>query len=600
MYYHKIPKGISLIILSIFIFTNTIYGAADFTLRVPLSSDADLIEGLNSLEVVDGLMEYLGGEDWPGSKEHAEEFVMLKDTVEDFIEKELADAKKWEEEAGYAIYKQEGIDDVNKKLKGILDKLAGLGILGISVPEEYGGFGLSHYYTYRIIEMLASVWPSLAVTIGVNFSAQGAINKFGTEDQKNKFLKKITVGTETKTGVSASIAGIGITEPDAGSDAMKAMKTYARKDGNGYVLNGTKTLISSIKIADVYIVFAVTDKEKGEISAFLVEEGTKGFSTGKPEAKMGQKASFTGELKFEDCRIPKENMLGRPGQGRDIFNEAIGISGRISIASLALGITKEAYKKASERAEERKPFGRPVSGFEEPRDMLDDMKLYIAASEMFIRYASYLKDKDSDKVKDIDALSSAASMSKLFSSEKGQEAAIKAMDLHGGYGYMVAYEAERFLRDAKVTVTYEGTSQIQKLIIKKHMPLFLNSEIEMEKAIDSYLSVHSIAPGYRQIMAELYGSIGDAQKRLREFISEKKGSYRHAEIFVDYFITKLMLLKAIFLASQGDVPEETVAKSLEGALLASRFLRDSLARYENYISTQGLLEGLRGGLDTQI
>ncbi len=521
------------------------------------------------------LMSYVAGDELPELEEkHFENLRNMEDTIEDFLKNEIIpNVPEWENQGSH----KEGDKVVAEALENALKKIAGLDIFGISVPKEYHGLSLSHYYTYRIIKMLSSAWPSLAVTVGVNASVTDAINKFGTKDQKEKILTELA---------SKGLGAIAITEPDAGSDVMN-MKAFARKEGNSYILNGTKIFITSAGIASVYLVFAVTDKGeapggKKKISAFLVDKDAPGFSIGTIEHKMGQKASPTGELIFEECRIPEENMLGKPGKGMNVLYYML-TGGRIGIASLALGIARAAYDAASEYAKQRRQFAKAIGEFPQIEEKLTNMKFYIDASELLIRYASYLKDQNADAPQDINAMVTAASMSKLFSSEKGNIVVLDALKIHGGYGYTEDYPLERYLRDIIVTMTYEGTSEIQQNIIKKHISLFLNSEIDIEKLIDSYFDTYSTIAGHEQSIETIYEAMNEAKEKLRKAIEEKRITHHDSDLLVDLVITRLMLFKAIFLANQDNVPRETIEKSLDDALLASKFLRSDLTDYEIFV-----------------
>jgi len=553
--------------------------AARSLLRVP--SMTATAEGLKRLEEnlnksgdaqLRELMAYIAGDELPGlEKEYFEDLKDMEAMVRDFLETEIKkDVPKWEDQGSY----KQGDKVIAEPIEDALKKIAELGILGISVPEKYNGLGLKHYYTYRIVKELAYFWPSLAVTVGVNSSVMDSINKFGTESQKTKLLPELD---------SKGLGAIAITEANAGSDVMN-MQTFARKDGNDYVLNGSKLFITSAGIAGAYIVFAVTDKgeapgSKKKISAFLVNKDTPGFSIGAIEHKLGQKASPTGELIFENCRIPEGAMLGKPGEGMVVLYYML-TGGRIGIASLALGIARAAYDAASGYAEQRKQFGKPLGKFVQIEEKLANMKFYIDASELLIRYASYLKDPDSDAPQDMNAMVTAASMAKLFSTEKGKAVTLDALQIHGGYGYTKEYPAERYLRDITVTTVYEGASEIQQNIIKRYIPLFLNSETGIEKAIDSYFKAHPVISGHEQAIETIYETMNMAKEKLRKAVEEKKETHHDSNLLVNLIITRLTLFKAIFLANLENVSQESIEKHLNDALLASKFLRSALADYE--------------------
>jgi len=577
-------KVISVLLSAAFLCNAQLYAypVSKGSLRVPVTDKERMATGHLAATGSDGhensnpqltvLMAYIAGDELPGlEKERFEGLEDLAGMVRKFLKEKVAPyVQEWEDLESH----KEGDRVVSETLEDVLRQLAGLGIFGISAPEEYNGLGLGHYYTYRIIEILSNAWPSLAVTIGVNASVMDAINKFGTEKQKQDILKGLA---------EKGLGAIAITESDAGSDVMN-MGLSAHKHGNSYILNGRKIFITSAGIASVYIVFAVTDKggEGGrkKISAFLVDKGTLGFSIGTIEKKMGQKASPTGELIFDKCEIPEDAMLGKPGEGMNILYYML-TGGRIGIASLALGIAKLAYDAASSYAEQRITFGKAIDKHEEIKDTLDRMRLYIDASELLIRYASFLKDQGAETPEEINAMVTAASMAKLFASEKGEKVVRDALQIHGGAGYTREYPLARYLQDIIVTTIYEGTSQIQKKIIKGHIALFLSPEAGIEKAIDGYLKTYPYISGYEQEIIMIYEAINKAREKLRRAIDEKKVTYSSAELLVDLVITRLMLFKAIFLANQGTVAREIIRESLDKALFASVSLRNNLDEYNN-------------------
>jgi len=544
------------------------------------------------LQETESIMVYLAGDELLNlkTKYFGEELRMVEEAVQGFLKQKditLENVREWDKE-GTSGGSGEKVN-VPEAFNSASEGLAELGMFGLTTPEKYGGSGLKHYYGYRMVQILSSLWPSLAVTIAVSSSAHDTINKFGTDEQKEDILPKLATG---------EIGAIAITEPDAGSDVM-SMKISANKEGSSYVLNGTKTFITSAGITSVYLVFAVTDKGEGKdgkkkLSAFLVDKDTPGFSIGRIEKKMGQHSSPTGELKFEDCKIPEENMLGKPGEGRLILGYMLA-GGRIGIASVALGIARTAYDAAFKYAtEEREQFGKPIGDFRPVRERLDNMEFYIAASELLIGYASYLKDKDPDARDDMNAMNSVASMAKLYSGEKGHTVTLDALKTHGGYGYMVEYGLAQLVEDIIVTMIYEGTSDIQEVVIQKNIPLFLKAssvlspEMNIEGLMDSYLYVHEETAVFKEEIedhiGDIYQVIGEAKKRLGENSEGNRSTHYDAALLTDLVVARLMLFKCIFLHTQDNVSKEVRDKSLKHVKIAARFLRDSLNK-EKIFST---------------
>ncbi|GAW91722.1 acyl-CoA dehydrogenase [Calderihabitans maritimus] len=371
-----------------------------------------------------------------------EEQEMLKKMVRDFAEKEVAPGAAERDE-------KEEFD------RSIFDKMAELGLTGIPFPEEYGGGG-ADYISYAIaVEELSRVCGSTGVTLSAHISlASWPIYKYGTEEQKQKYLVPLATGEK--------IGAFGLTEPSAGSDAA-SLRTTAVLDGNEWVLNGSKIFITNAGEADIYVVFATTDRNKGHrgINAFIVEKGTPGFSFGKKEKKLGIRASTTMELVFEDCRIPKENLLGEEGKGFKIALSTLD-GGRIGIAAQAVGIAQGAFEAALAYCKEREQFGRPIGEFQALQFMLADMATRIEAARLLTYQAAYLETNGMPYGK-------AAAMAKLFASETAMEVTVKAVQIFGGYGYTREYPVERMMRDAKITEIYEGTSEIQRLVIANHL-----------------------------------------------------------------------------------------------------------------------------------
>ncbi|ABB15094.1 acyl-CoA dehydrogenase [Carboxydothermus hydrogenoformans] len=372
----------------------------------------------------------------------SEEHELLRQTVRDFAEKEVAPSAAERDE-------QERFD------REIFKKMAELGLTGIPWPEEYGGAGMD-YIAYAIaVEELSRVCASTGVTLSAHVSLGSfPIYKYGTEEQKQKYLKPLALGEK--------LGAFGLTEPSAGSDAG-SLKTTAVRDGDYYILNGSKIFITNGGEAEIYVVFATVDKSKGHrgISAFIVEKGTPGFSFGKKEKKLGIRSSPTVELVFENCRIPKENLLGEEGQGFKIALSTLD-GGRIGIAAQAVGIAQGAYEAAVKYAKERTQFGKPIAEFQGVSFVLADMATKIQAARLLVYHAAWLESNNLPYGK-------AAAMAKLFASETAMEVTTKAVQIFGGYGYTREYPVERMMRDAKITEIYEGTSEVQRIVISSYI-----------------------------------------------------------------------------------------------------------------------------------
>ncbi|WP_066635542.1 acyl-CoA dehydrogenase [Desulfolucanica intricata] len=336
------------------------------------------------------------------------------------------------------------------------DKMVEIGLPGIPFPEEYGGTGMDNVSYAIAVEELSRNCASTGVTLSAHVSL-GAwpIYGFGTEEQKQKFLVPCASGEK--------MAAFGLTEPAAGSDAG-ATKTTAVLEGDEYVLNGTKIFITNAYEADIYIVFAMTDKTKGikGVSAFIVEKGTPGFTFGKKEEKMGIRASATYELVFDNCRIPKENLLGEEGQGFKIAMATLD-GGRIGIAAQALGIAQGAFDYALNYANQREQFGKPIANQQAIAFKLADMAMKIEASRLLVYKAAYMKDQGDKKYGKFSA------MAKCFASDTAMEVTTEAVQICGGNGYTREYPVERMMRDAKITQIYEGTNEIQRVVIAAHL-----------------------------------------------------------------------------------------------------------------------------------
>ena len=347
------------------------------------------------------------------------------------------------------------IDDLERFPEETVAKMGKIGIMGIPVPKEYGGQGGTNQMYTMAVEELSRVCATTGVVLSAHTSlCLAPIFEHGTEEQKRKYLPKLASGEW--------IGAFGLTEPNAGTDAS-AQQTTAVLDGDEWVLNGNKIFITNAGHAHVYVVFAMTDKSlktKG-ISAFIVEAGTPGFEIGKKELKLGIRGSATAELIFTDCRIPKENLLGKIGGGFGIAMKTLD-GGRIGIASQALGIAQGAIDETVKYTMERKQFGKPLSGFQNTQFQMADLKTKVEASRLLVRSAAF--KKDSKEPYSVDA-----AMAKLFAAETAMEVTTKAVQFHGGYGYTREYPVERMMRDAKITEIYEGTSEVQRMVIAAGM-----------------------------------------------------------------------------------------------------------------------------------
>jgi butyryl-CoA dehydrogenase len=343
------------------------------------------------------------------------------------------------------------IDEEEKFPVETVEKMSKYGFMGIPFPKEYGGQGCD-YLTYAMaVEELSKVCGTTGVIVSAHTSlCCGPLYEFGTEEQKKKYLTKVASGEW--------IGAFGLTEPGAGTDAA-GQQTKAALDGDHYVLNGSKIFITNGSYADCYIIFAMTDKSQGTrgISAFIVEKNFSGFSIGKKELKMGIRGSATCELVFEDCIVPKENLLGKEGQGFKIAMKTLD-SGRIGIAAQALGIAQGAIDESVKYVKERKQFGRAIAKFQNTQFQLADMQTKVDAARLLVYRAAAIKDAGQP-------YSVEAAMAKLFAAETAMEVTTKAVQLHGGYGYTRDYPVERMMRDAKITEIYEGTSEVMKMVV---------------------------------------------------------------------------------------------------------------------------------------
>jgi len=363
---------------------------------------------------------------------------MIQKMVREFAEKEVAPIAA-------------ELDEKSEFPEKTLEKMAKLGLLGIIIPTEYGGAGLDTISYTTIIEEISRKCASTGVITSVHNSlVSWPIMKYGTEEQKKKYLPILAKGE--KIGAFAG------TEPNAGSD-LGAMQTTAVLKGNKYIINGDKTFITSGPKAGIIIVFAVTDKEAGSkgVSAFIVENTFKGYKVGSIFDKMGINANLVSELIFENMEVPKENLLGKEGDGFKIALSALD-GGRIGIAAQSVGIAQAALDESVEYSKQRQQFGRPISKFQAIQWMIADMATRIEAARFLVYKAAFVKDTG-------ERFSKEAAMAKLFASETAVEAAIKAVQIHGGYGYTKEYTVERLFRDSKITEIYEGTSEVQRMVI---------------------------------------------------------------------------------------------------------------------------------------
>ncbi len=371
-----------------------------------------------------------------------EEQLMIRDSAKEFAEAEIAPST------------------IERDIKGefpsaIIKKLSELGFLGMMVSPKYGGAGLDTLsYVLALIE-ISKVDASVGVIMSVNNSLVcWGIEEYGTEYIKQKYLVPLAKGEK--------LGAFALSEPEAGSDATN-QNTTAEKKGDCYYLNGMKNWITNGNSADVYLVMAATDKSKGHrgISTILVEKGTPGFGHGKKEDKLGIRSSDTSSLTFENCCVPKENLIWEEGKG---FNFAMNTlnGGRIGISAQAIGIAEASLEAAVKYSKQRKAFGKTISNLQSIQFKLADMAVKLDAAKMLTFKAAALKDAGKDYVKE-------AAMAKLYSSKISVESALEAIQIHGGYGYVREYLVERYLRDAKITEIYEGTSEIQRVIIARSL-----------------------------------------------------------------------------------------------------------------------------------
>jgi butyryl-CoA dehydrogenase len=372
----------------------------------------------------------------------SEEHEMMRKMVRDFALKEVAPSAAERDE-------QERFD------RTIFEKMATLGLTGIPFPEEYGGGGADFLSYVIAVEELSRVCASTGVTLSAHISlASWPIFNFGTPEQKERFLRPLAEGKK--------LGAFGLTEPGSGSDAA-AMKTTAVRDGDDYVLNGSKIFITNGGEAEIYVVFALTDpslKHKGT-TAFIVEKGTPGFSIGKKEKKLGIRSSPTTEILFEDCRIPASQRLGEEGEGFKIAMMTLD-GGRNGIAAQAVGIAQGALDEALSYAKERHQFGKPIAKKQAIQFKLADMATQIEAARLLTYQAAW---RESEGI----PYGKASAMAKLFAGDVAMQVTTEAVQIFGGYGYTREYPVERMMRDAKITQIYEGTNEIQRVVIANHL-----------------------------------------------------------------------------------------------------------------------------------
>jgi alkylation response protein AidB-like acyl-CoA dehydrogenase len=347
-------------------------------------------------------------------------------------------------------------DEVSHFPTELLPKLGEMGLLGVIFPEEYGGSGLGYIEYATVIEELSRVDGSVGLFVAAHNSlCSNHIYKFGSEEQKKKYLVPLAQGKK--------LGAWSLTEPEAGSDAG-GTRTTAVRDGDHWVLNGSKTFTTNGSYADVCVAMAVTDKTKDShgISAFILEKGTPGFRPGKKENKLGMRASDTSEVIFSDCRIPADQLLGHEGEGF-IGSLKILDGGRISIAALALGMAQGALEAATNYAKQRKQFGKAIADFQAIQFKLADMATQVEATRLLVYQAAWLADQKNVR------FTRESSMAKLFASEVAVRVANECVQVHGGYGFIKDYPAEKFYRDVKLCTIGEGTSEIQRLVIARQL-----------------------------------------------------------------------------------------------------------------------------------
>lgn len=374
--------------------------------------------------------------------ELSEEHRMIQRMVREFAEKEIAP-------------RAEEIDETDQFPADLFRRMGELGILGLPFPEEYGGSGGDYIALVLAMEEIARISGTMAIILDAHTSlCCEPIYLFGTEEQKRKYLVPLARGEK--------IGAFGLTEPQAGSDAG-AIRTRAVRDGDSWVINGQKCFITNGSIADVVVIAAKTDPEAGSrgISAFIVEKGTPGFRPGRDEKKMGLKGSVTSELFFEDCRIPAENLLGKENDGFKQFLTTLD-AGRVAIAAMALGLARGAFERSVAYAKQRVQFGQSIANFQAIQWMIAEMATEIDAARLMVYRAAWLRSRGARFTKE-------AAMAKLFATEVSERVCRKAIQIHGGYGYIREYAVERMYRDQRLCAIGEGTNEIQRIVIARHV-----------------------------------------------------------------------------------------------------------------------------------
>jgi butyryl-CoA dehydrogenase len=372
----------------------------------------------------------------------SEEHQMLQRMVREFAEREIAP-------------RAEKIDATDEFPDDLFRRMGQVGLLGLPFPPHHGGSGADYHALVIALEEIARVSGSMAITLDAHTSlCCEPIYRFGTEEQRQRYLAPLARGEK--------IGAFALTEPQAGSDAG-ATRTRAVRDADEWVVNGQKIYITNGSIADLVVFTAKTDPERGTrgISSFIVEKGTPGFKPGRDEKKMGLKGSVTSELFFEDCRIPAENLLGAENEGFRQFLITLD-AGRVAIAAMAVGLAQGAYERSIDYAKDRQQFGRPIADFQAIRWMLADMATEIDAARLMVHRAAWLKEQGQRYAKE-------ASMAKLFATEMSEHVCHRAIQIHGGYGYVREYEVERMYRDQRLCQIGEGTNEIQRLIISREV-----------------------------------------------------------------------------------------------------------------------------------
>lgn len=368
---------------------------------------------------------------------------MIRDTVREFAEREIRPhIREWDEHEVFP--------------RDVFRKMAELGFLGVMVPERYGGAGYGYSEFVVVIEELARVEPGIALSVAAHNSLCTAhIYRFGNEAQRERYVVPLARGE--KLGAWA------LTEPEAGSDAG-GLQTQAVWDGSAWVLRGAKNFTTHGTVGDIYVVMAVTDREKGRkggLTAFIVERGTPGLVPGRRESKLGMRTSDTASVILDDCRVPPENVIGEVGQG---FAQVLQVleGGRVGIGALAVGIAQGAFEAALRYAQERRQFGRPIAEFQAIQFMLADMATQIEAARLLVHRVAWLRDQGRPTPKE-------SSMAKLFASEVALRVADMAVQIFGGYGFVKDYPVEKYYRDAKLCTIGEGTSEIQRIVIARQV-----------------------------------------------------------------------------------------------------------------------------------